>query len=159
MSSPRTGPTPHSLPCCLHGNHRSPGDPEGSAGPAQAWMPAERRKGSSNGCWETGLPGQSVPEGSCVFVLGLFHGGTLRACGVGWSEVWSCQGELQTLPLDSHTLPALSTCASHYPRTEGIFGVCIHLIQLQGPRRGIFLPASSKCSSARGQEREAWGER
>ena len=85
--------------------------------------------------------------------------GTLRACGVGWSEVWLCQGELQTLPRDSHTLPALSTCASHYPRTEGIFGVCIHLIQLQGPRRGIFLPASSKCSSASGQEREVWGER
>lgn len=136
-----------------------PRGPRGLCWPCMGWMPAERQKGSSRGCWETGPPGQNVLEGSCVFVLGLFHGGTRRACGVGWNEVRPCQGELQTLPLDLHTLLTLSTCASHYPRTEGIFGVCIHLIQLQGPRQGIFLPANSKRSSAHGQEREAWGER
>ena len=158
MSSSWPGPTPTLSPPACMGTSGPPGTQRALLalhGPACLLRP----KGSSRGCWETGPLGQNFPEGSCVFVLGLFRGGTLWACGVGWSEVRPCQGELQTLPLDSHTLLTLSTRASHYPRTEGIFGVCIHLIQLQGPRRGIFLPANSKRSSAHGQEREVWGER
>ena len=92
-----------------------PWDPEGSAGSARAWMPAERWKGSSRGCWEARPP---WPE--CSGRLVCLRPGSLLwrgHCGpAGWGGVRSgcvrvscrrCPGTRTRCPLYQHVLPII----------------------------------------------------